>query len=261
MRRCASPTLGVVVSAMLGLADPAPARAWVVAEPGAARASGAAERPEAGEGGETGGDPVEAPPEPTREDDEAPPEPTREDDEAPPGSDAPAPELTSPAPTSPPRFDPWAASREGRRSRENAGAGAALGSPSPVPGGYWRLGEAPVPAPPDGDDEVLAGTVLVPVGLLTAASAIPLLYVFQEARCETLAPRLGYHPNAQQCRGLFIGNAIRTVYGVGMLVSGIVLLGVGLHRRKRHREWMHHHVRIDFAPSLRSFRGGVTFRF
>lgn len=246
MRRRGHRAFAAVVSAVVSLGDLASARAQV---------GGASPVLVEGQAG-----PVLA--HDTDEEEATPPvgasEPAQVESSA---TDAPVAETpTSTAPPAPARFDPWAASREARRRGEPTSAAAPLGSPSSVPGGYWGLGEAPIPAPPDGDDEVLAGTVLVPIGLLTAASAVPFLYLFEEAHCEERAPRLGYQLDARQCRGLFIGNAVRTVYGTAMLVSGIVLLGVGLHRRKRHREWKHHHVRVDFAPSG-EIGGGVTFRF
>lgn len=105
------------------------------------------------------------------------------------------------------------------------------------PGGYWRPGEARDPEPADGQDKLIAAYVLIPLGTLATASGAAATWLSTPGHCTDRWARLGAEPDAGQCKGLYILNAIRTSYGALMLGSGIVLLGIGLHQRKTWRRW------------------------
>jgi hypothetical protein len=108
---------------------------------------------------------------------------------------------------------------------------------SAPPGGYWRPGEVRAPEPKDGHEKIIAGSILVPLGILGTASGAVTTWMSAPGACEERWSRFGASPDAGQCRGLLILNAIRTTYGALMLGSGLVLLGVGLHQRKQWRRW------------------------
>jgi hypothetical protein len=108
---------------------------------------------------------------------------------------------------------------------------------SAPPGGYWRPGEVRAPEPKDGHEKIIAGSILVPLGILGTASGAVTTWMSAPGACEARWSRFGASPDAGQCKGLLILNAIRTTYGALMLGSGLVLLGVGLHQRKQWRRW------------------------
>jgi hypothetical protein len=108
---------------------------------------------------------------------------------------------------------------------------------STPPGGYWAPGEVRSPEPPDGHEKLLAAYILVPLGALRTASGAAGTWLSMPGQCEERWGRLGASPDAGQCRGLLILNAIRTTYGALMFGSRLVLLGIGLHQRKKWRAW------------------------
>lgn len=134
--------------------------------------------------------------------------------------------------------------------------------PSAPIGGYWGLGERPEVAPKDGEDELLAGAILFPIGFVTVATAAAMMAVTAPQHCEEQTARLGYDLNADQCRSLFIFSAVRTGYGAAELIAGLTLLGVGIHRRRKLAAWKRERFRtaIRIAPSWSSTGGGLMIR-
>jgi hypothetical protein len=108
---------------------------------------------------------------------------------------------------------------------------------STPPGGYWRTGEVRAPEPPDGREKLIAAYILIPLGALGTASGAAATWMSAPGHCEERWSSVGASPDAEQCRGLLILNSIRTTYGALMLGSGLVLLGIGLHQRKKWRAW------------------------
>jgi hypothetical protein len=105
------------------------------------------------------------------------------------------------------------------------------------PGGYWRPGELRAPEPKDGHEKIIAASILIPLGVIGTASGAATTWMSAPGHCEARWGRVGASPDEGQCRGLLILNSIRTTYGALMLGSGLVLLGVGLHQRKKWRQW------------------------
>ena len=104
--------------------------------------------------------------------------------------------------------------------------------PDPAPpGGYWTLGEARErqTEPPDGEDELTIGSVLLSLGLLRAGAAGVTIYL---ARTSRLCPVV-----EEQCGGLEIYGYVGLGEGGLMIGTGIVYLAIGATRRRRHREW------------------------
>lgn len=133
--------------------------------------------------------------------------------------------------------------------------------PTLPPGGYWGPGEGPERPPRDGDEELLVGALLTPLGVIQTVSSAVMLHLFEPSRCAARGA-LGQDLERDQCRSLFILNAVRTAYGAATLASGVVLLGVGLHRRERHREWRRRHFESAFrfgATGVVGRGAAVTF--
>lgn len=105
------------------------------------------------------------------------------------------------------------------------------------PGGYWRMGEVRAPEPPDGYEKLLTAYIIIPLGTLAMASGAAGTWLSTPGHCTARWAKVGAEPDEDQCKGLYIVNAIRTTYGALMLGSGLVLLGVGLHQRKKWRRW------------------------
>lgn len=144
-----------------------------------------------------------------------------------------------------------------RESSPAAGVpGPATGGPvsdaSSVPGAYWAIGERD-PGPPDGHGYIVAGSILVPLGLLATVSGGVFVYLFDPARCPESLP--SYDLSVESCRGLFQYNIAQTAYGAGMLISGSVILAIGLARRSKFRAWQREHG-LAVMPWLRGSMGG-----
>jgi len=115
----------------------------------------------------------------------------------------------------------------------------ALGPDAPesteeIPGGYWERGEIET-EPRDGHEHVVTGSILLSLGALALVSSGVTAYYTAPAHCQERLADLA--PSDEQCRSLFAVNVANASLGGLMVVSGAVLLGVGLHRRKRHEEW------------------------
>lgn len=137
----------------------------------------------------------------------------------------------------------------------------------PPGGGYWAPGEAPVVAPPDGEEQILIGAIMLPLGTLAAGSAAGLVWATAPGHCPRRLEGTGLNPNAEQCRGLFIYNVIRVSYGAAAMITGAVFLGIGLHRRKELERWKRRRfLRLQPAgwavvPERRGASLGMTWRF
>jgi hypothetical protein len=124
------------------------------------------------------------------------------------------------------------------------------------PGGYWEPGEAPEIAPKDGEEELLVAYILLPLAALTTASAAASLWLTAPGHCPERLQLIGADATAGECRSLLIVNAIRTSYGLAGLVTGAVLLGIGLHRKKQYEVWKKRNFRasLGFRPTGASLR-------
>jgi hypothetical protein len=106
--------------------------------------------------------------------------------------------------------------------------------PDEVPGGYWEPGEIES-EPRDGHEHVVTGSILLSLGSLALVSSGVTAYFTAPAHCQERLADLA--PSDEQCRSLFAVNVANASLGGLMVISGAVLLGIGLHRRKHHREW------------------------
>ncbi|MBV1858932.1 MAG: hypothetical protein KUG77_11015 [Nannocystaceae bacterium] len=107
----------------------------------------------------------------------------------------------------------------------------------PPGGGYWAPGEAPSIAPPDGEEQILIGAIMIPLGVLSAGSASPMVWATAPGHCPGRLEGWGINADAEQCKGLFIYNVIRLSYGAAAVITGGVFLAIGLQRRKALKEW------------------------
>jgi hypothetical protein len=135
------------------------------------------------------------------------------------------------------------------------------------PGGYWAPGEAPVIAPPDGEDQILIGAIMLPLGVLAAGSAAPLVWATAPGHCPDRLDGWGINADADQCRGLFIYNVIRVSYGTAAMVTGAVFLAIGLKRRRALAEWKRRHFQswqptgLSLVPTRRGASLSMSLRF
>ena len=104
------------------------------------------------------------------------------------------------------------------------------------------------------------GSVLMPLGFIGTAAAAGGLYATAPGQCERVT---GLEPG--DCRNYFAFSMARIAYSGLMLISGAVMLGVGLHQRKQHREWkrMRNFSVVPLLPVARSGGTGlgVSLRF
>jgi hypothetical protein len=130
-----------------------------------------------------------------------------------------------------------------------------------APGGYWDPGEAPEIAPNDGAEQRLAGTIMVPLGLLTVASAAPMIYLTMPGHCMERTSKVGFDLDAKECEGLLILNSIRVGYGALAVISGAVLLGIGIKRKRELEEWKRRRFRAGLVPGRAALSAHFSFRF
>jgi hypothetical protein len=129
-----------------------------------------------------------------------------------------------------------------------------------VPGGYEDLGRSTRGRePPDGDDEVLAGSIIFPLGIISVGSSAATIWLSAPGHCESRWQSLGASPDHDQCKGLYAFGWVRAVYGGLMVITGAALLGVGLHRRHKHALWKRGYAsRPRIVPWLARGGGGVS---
>ncbi len=134
-------------------------------------------------------------------------------------------------------------------------------------GGYWAPGDAPAVAPKDGRDQILAGLILLPLGTLATASAIPFLWATVPDHCPRRLQAWGINANADQCQGLYIYNWIRVSYGVAEIVTGAVMLAIGKKREREYEVWKQRRFqratrpRLQLAPNRHGLAASVSLRF
>lgn len=104
-------------------------------------------------------------------------------------------------------------------------------------GGYDDAFDLKGRPPPDGEDEVLAGSIVMPLGIIGAASSGVQLWFSMPGHCQDRWDQIGSRPSKDQCDGLFVFSIIRVVHSSLMAAAGGVLLGIGLVRRKKLKAW------------------------
>ena len=161
---------------------------------------------------------------------EAPSDASREDDASHEGDDAPAPEDGSEPP--PPR-SVFAPTKPATATEPVPEAPLAPG----IPGGYWDVDKSRGREPADGEDEILAGSIIFPLGIISVGSSAATVWLSTPGHCESRWQSLGASPDRDQCKGLYAFGWVRLAYGSLMIITGAALLGVGLHRRRKHDEW------------------------
>jgi hypothetical protein len=115
------------------------------------------------------------------------------------------------------------------------------------PGGYWEPGEAPEIAPDDGYETLLVAYILLPLASLTTVSGALNLWLTHPDHCPRRLQYVGLDATTGECRSLLIVNAIRTSYGALGVVTGAVLLGIGLHRKKQYELWKKRRFRASLG--------------
>jgi hypothetical protein len=135
--------------------------------------------------------------------------------------------------------------------------------PGIAPGGYYGHGVILERAPPDGRKQIVLGSILVPLGILAAVSSGVGAWMTVPRHCVRRMSALGAQiDDPSQCRGLFTYNVINASYGVLMLTSGAVIMGIGLVKRERYRKWRAAHgLKAWLVPGRRSAMAGVGLRF
>ncbi len=137
----------------------------------------------------------------------------------------------------------------------------------PPGGGYWAPGEAPVVKPPDGEEQILIGAIMLPLGTLATASASAMVWATMPDHCPRRLQSWGIDANEDQCQGLYIYNLIRLSYGSAAVVTGAVFLAIGLHRRQELERWKKRRFQslkptgLSFTPSRRGATMGLSLRF
>ncbi len=129
-------------------------------------------------------------------------------------------------------------------------------------GGYLHATETKEIPPPDGHRQIIAGSILLPLGTLATATGALSVWATNPDHCRERLDRLGSGIDEKHCPGLYVLNIIRVTYGSLMVASGAVLLGVGLHNRERNRKWHAQHHTAFVPVFTRDFRGAsVSLRF
>lgn len=134
-------------------------------------------------------------------------------------------------------------------------AGASEPHPSVV-GGYWDMDRTKGPEPKDGQDQIIAGSILVPLGLVSVSSSAATVWLSAPGACVERWKSVGASPTAAQCKGLRTFGIIRVTYGSLMVISGAVLLAIGLQRREKHRRW---EQSLSLAPWFGNRSGGLAY--
>ncbi len=106
-----------------------------------------------------------------------------------------------------------------------------------VVGGYWDMDRTQGPEPDDGQEQIIAGSILVPLGIISVSSSAATIWLSAPGHCTERWKAVGASPTADQCKGVRTFGIIRVTYGSLMIVTGSVLLGLGTHRREKHRLW------------------------
>ena len=189
------------------------------------------------------------------------PEPTPDTAEAPAPAPAEAPEAAQQQPPPPrPSTSVWRTSEPPPPATNDPQAQPEFRD-GVAPGGYWGPGEAPEVAPRDGADKRLAGFIMVPLGLLTVASAAPMVYFTAPGKCISRTAKIGFNLDEDECQGLLILNSVRVGYGALAAISGAVLLAIGYKEKRRLEEWKRRRFRASLQPSGSALSAHFSFRF
>lgn len=120
-----------------------------------------------------------------------------------------------------------------------------------APGGYHGFGTILERAPPDGHNQIVVGSILVPLGTIATVSSAVGTWLSVPGHCAERLGAAGIQADAKRCQGLFVFNVIRVSYGALMLGSGATILVLGLLQRERHRKWKHEHgMRARVEPVI-----------
>jgi hypothetical protein len=140
-----------------------------------------------------------------------------------------------------------------------ANGGAVEPHPAVV-GGYWDMETAHGREPDDGREHIIVGSILLPIGTIAASTSAATIWLSAPGHCKERWASLGGTPTSQQCRGTYVFGIIRVAYGSLMMVTGATLLGIGMHRKEKHRKWSR---RQSFTPYFDGRGGGLawTLRF
>lgn len=125
------------------------------------------------------------------------------------------------------------------------------------PGGYREFGEITEREPVDGEEKVLTGSILFPLGVLRAGMGGVMYAIASPAYCQRV-----YGPKTTEstCNGLQIYGLVGIGMGSLMAVTGAVFLGWGLSQRARHRQWMRERG-LAVTPMLSRGVHGVSLGF
>jgi hypothetical protein len=168
----------------------------------------------------------EASDEPAR-DEPARDEPAPADEQAPP--EDPAANEPAPPPTSPAEAAPSGTHDVPADDFENE-----LGV---APGGYHGHGVILERAPPDGQNRIIVGSILVPLGAIASVTSAVGTWLTVPQHCAERLGSVGIEADSARCQGLFTFNVIRVSYGVLMLGTGATILALGMIQRGRYRKW------------------------
>lgn len=126
-----------------------------------------------------------------------------------------------------------------------------------APGGYRQFGEVTEREPKDGEDKVLTGTILLPLGALRAGLGVVSYVIASPNYCQRV-----YGPKTPEstCNGLQIYGFVGLGMGGLMVITGAVFLGWGLAQRARHHKWMQERG-LAISPMLGRGVHGVSLGF
>jgi hypothetical protein len=116
--------------------------------------------------------------------------------------------------------------------------------PSSVPpGGYWTLADQHGRSePPDGDDELTLGAVLLPLGAIRAGAAGLTLWMADNPEfCPINTP--------ERCNGMRIYGWVGIGEGILMSGTGLAYLIIGASRRAAHERWKGGRISQRFGVS------------
>ncbi|MGB1276756.1 MAG: hypothetical protein ACPG77_13490, partial [Nannocystaceae bacterium] len=146
------------------------------------------------------------------------------------------------------RSDPEARER-GQRAAERRAQAAEGGNF----GGYFNSPEDPERAPPDGERNLLIGTILLPLGSLQLAGGLLTAILGMQPRCGEL-----FDYSDSSCNGMVGYGATGASLGGLMAVTGAVFLGMGLSQRGKHQRWKR---KRGQAARLRIGGAGLVLQF
>jgi hypothetical protein len=106
-----------------------------------------------------------------------------------------------------------------------------------APGGYHGHGVILERAPPDGQNRIIVGSILVPLGAIASVTSAVGTWLTVPQHCAERLSSVGIEADSARCQGLFTFNVVRVSYGVLMLGAGATILTLGMIQRERYRKW------------------------